>query len=545
MTPARLRPPRLRHAVLWIVLGWSASLVALVEAPLVKAAQARAWCVARTMVETGDWAVPRYNGEVRLKKPPLQSWVQAGAMTVAGSTDRRVAGFASWAAGLLFALGPFLLGRALGRPFAGFLGSLLLVTCRSAIVFGASPEHDVPFAGAIAVSLAALARALQPGARARSAFVAGLACGAAVLIKGPFALAFVLGTALVAGGARRARSDEPGRARLWTALLVGSLVPAAMWLAVLFVRLGGVSPVFDEMRRQALGEAGAHLKSGAANLFYYVGMIPKWAMPWSVILLPLAIVTIVRRRRGDASARPFPSFAARAFGVMLLVLTFVPAKQEHYLLPALPAAFLLGAVALENELRRHARAVRALPVALAALAVAFAAERALSASRVAGFGRLDATAFATLVALGALPLVFGRRRGPTRLVVLALVGAFGMTIEATRTGARRSAAADDVERAVAEALPRIPRGQAVLGFATGTREAFDTVAAYLHRTVERVASPAALDLRLASLERATVLVEQPEASLLAAAKRSLDRVAEIAPRRPAEKDRVVVYRLRR
>ena len=536
---------RPRHAIAWIVVGWAMSLGALFAAPLVKASQAGAWAVARTMVETGDYAVPRYNGEVRLKKPPLASWVQAGTMEVAGTTDRRVAGFASWCLGLLFAAGPFLLGVALGRPMAGFLASLLLVTCRSAVVWGASPEHDVPFAGLIALSLAFLARALARGARTRTAVVAGLACGAAVLVKGPFALAFVLGTALVAGGGRRARDGELARGRLWAVLVAGSLLPAALWLAVLLGRLGGVGPVFDEMRRQALGEAGAHLKTGVANVLYYVGMIPKWAMPWPLVLVPMLGVRAWRRRRGDRAVAPLPAFAVRSFLVTLLVLTVVPAKQEHYLLPALPAAFLLGACALEDAMRQRTRAARWIAPLLGALALAFVAERVLAARAVVPPGLvLFAIAGQAAVAM-AVVLVFRRAEAVTRLVPLVLVAAFGTTLVAGVADADRLRETDDVGRSVAALVPRVPERAVVLGFATGVREAFDTTAAYLHRVVERVTTVEALAARLAREPGATLLVELPEDALLAPVRASLERVGELAPPRPADKDRIVVYRIRR
>ena len=538
--PYAVRP---RHALVWIVIGWSMALGALVYAPLVKAAQARAWCVARTMVETGDFAVPRYNGEVRLKKPPLASWVQAGAMEAIGSTDRRVAGFASWFVGLLFALGPFLLGVALRRPYAGFLGSVLLVTSRSAAIFGASPEHDVPFAGTIAVSLAFLARATGVGGRWRTALLAGLACGAAVLVKGPFALAFVLGTALVVGGARRARPGELSRTTLWAALIGGSLLPAALWLGVLFARLGGVSPVFDEMRRQALGEAGAHLKSGLANALYYVGMIPKWSMPWTVVLVPMIAMTLWRRRRGERAPSALPSFAIRSFLVTVLVLTVVPAKQEHYLLPALPAAFLIGAVALENAMRQRIRLARAIPVALAALAVAFAVERAGPAIRAGMWSSVPWWRIAALLGVGALPVLAGGRRARLRLlfVPIAMFAAF----TASSGDAFRNRETDDVEISTQKLSDRVRADRPVIGYAAGVGEAFDTTAAYLHRVVTRVATIEALAARMDEAVGATVLVERPEDPALEPLRRRLERVGEISPVRPAEKDRILVYRVAR
>src|SRR5580698_4483372 len=40
----------------------------------------------REMLESGDWVVPRYLGELRTHKPPLIYWCQAAAMSVFGPT---------------------------------------------------------------------------------------------------------------------------------------------------------------------------------------------------------------------------------------------------------------------------------------------------------------------------------------------------------------------------------------------------------------------------------------------------------------------------
>ena len=41
----------------------------------------------RQMVQSGDWVVPRYLGELRTKKPPLIYWCQAAAMNVLGDNE--------------------------------------------------------------------------------------------------------------------------------------------------------------------------------------------------------------------------------------------------------------------------------------------------------------------------------------------------------------------------------------------------------------------------------------------------------------------------
>lgn len=38
---------------------------------------------AREIVESGDWMVPRMNGEYRLEKPPLPTWIAAAVESVA------------------------------------------------------------------------------------------------------------------------------------------------------------------------------------------------------------------------------------------------------------------------------------------------------------------------------------------------------------------------------------------------------------------------------------------------------------------------------
>ena len=90
----------------------------------------------------------------------------------------------------------------------------------------------------------------------------------------------VLGTALVAGWTAGTRGGVR-RATLWTALLVGAFLPVAAWLSVVAARLGSVSAVADEVLRQATGAEGAHVKRGVAWVAYYLGMVPKWAMPWT------------------------------------------------------------------------------------------------------------------------------------------------------------------------------------------------------------------------------------------------------------------------
>ena len=52
--------------------------------PLVDPDEGRYAAAARTMAETGDWVIPRFNGAPRLNKPPLAYWLQASFMLPLG-----------------------------------------------------------------------------------------------------------------------------------------------------------------------------------------------------------------------------------------------------------------------------------------------------------------------------------------------------------------------------------------------------------------------------------------------------------------------------
>ncbi len=56
-----------------------------IDNAMVKAiARAFRW---REMLESGDWAVPRYNGELRLQKPLLPYWLTATSYRLAGVSE--------------------------------------------------------------------------------------------------------------------------------------------------------------------------------------------------------------------------------------------------------------------------------------------------------------------------------------------------------------------------------------------------------------------------------------------------------------------------
>ena len=75
--------PRRRHVLLMSLLVAGLLGVFLVgngRVPLFDRDEPRYAVTSRAMLETGDWVVPRFLGEVRTAKPPAIYWLQAAAM---------------------------------------------------------------------------------------------------------------------------------------------------------------------------------------------------------------------------------------------------------------------------------------------------------------------------------------------------------------------------------------------------------------------------------------------------------------------------------
>jgi 4-amino-4-deoxy-L-arabinose transferase-like glycosyltransferase len=532
-----------RASVALVLVAWAlAALPATWHEPVRRAAQARAVAVARTMADTGDLAVPRYNGEVRLKKPPLQSWVQAGTMSALRTREPWAAGLGTWVVGMLFALGPWMLGAACGRPHAGLLGSLLLCATRATTWWGASPEHDVPFAGLVAASLAALVRALGPGSRPGAEWLAGLSCGAAVLVKGPFALAFVLGTAIVAVALPPRGAPRP-RLR-WVPSLVGALLPAAAWLAVVAARVGGVGAVFDEIGRQAGGDPGAHVPMGASYVLWYVAAIPAWSLPVSAFGL-VALLWALARRSATAPPRLHGlRVPAVATVVTFVALTATPAKQAHYLLPILPPLFLLFAAALEETCAGRPRLERALPVVVLVGAAVLLGSRIPGAVDEAGLSPWPpAIAGGVVVAVAGTGAACLGRRAVTAAVLIAGLGAAALTGIASALDAVRFRITEDYADSAADLAEQVDASLPLVGYARGAeREEFNSLAVAMGRPFARESDVEGVRRRLAAGASFHLLVLEIERDDVTPFADRLTPLGRLSPRRPGStRDPVWLY----
>lgn len=453
----------------WLAAAFLVLLCAVMLLPglgrsLVKRQQElRVLLAAREMAEGGDWLVPHFMGQERLRKPPLMYWLVAAAFQIRGSTESVAAGRAvSAVAGTAFVLLTFLGGGRLVGRRAAWKGSLVLLTSVGFIRHARLAETDM--AQALCCSLAALSLFSALTARGRSLrpwVLAGLFSGVGFMIKGPASLAlpvaaaltFVVARKFLAGQRREPRpagfdprvAAARSVAGAAAALLVFAAIAAPWYVAVAMKTAGANAQAGDEIAR-LLGES-AH-KSSA---LYYLWTLPARMGVWA-LAVPVAVVCAARRLRHHRG----PCFLLAWLASSFVILSALSSKQSHYaLLLFMPASLLVGwllshaarrlpAGAGWGAIRRAASEVtnrsRGFRVAfahwhlvaicllglVAGLAVSWLWIRAIPISWPAGIGLAGLVlALGAVVALLAL-LARGAVAGPLVLLALALAAGTGL-----------------------------------------------------------------------------------------------------------------------
>jgi 4-amino-4-deoxy-L-arabinose transferase-like glycosyltransferase len=315
--------------------------------------------ISREMLETGDWVTPRLNGVPYFEKPPALAWLGAGALAIGSRSPewalRLVPALATLAA--IVAIVRF--GNRAGGPALGGAAGLALAVTPLQVGMARTFSTDAPFSAAMTVALALLGvEVLESRARVGRLIAAGLALAAAVLLRGPVALALYLPIAALAG-----RRDGPRitlrRATLPAAL---SLLLAAPW----FLAESSRNPAFVQefFVRQHFGRAGA---PGAEKAFHsepiwFYGPVVLWAFGAAALVIPAAIFRATRRLAEERTGRAL-RFALLAAGWTLLFFTLLSGKRSSYVLPAIPWLALCLGAAFE-EARRCPRRARVLALGL-------------------------------------------------------------------------------------------------------------------------------------------------------------------------------------
>ncbi len=316
------------------------------------------------------WLVPNFGGEVRLRKTPLPYWMVAGLARLTGRVDAWTARLPSaLAAAGTVAIAVLLLRRQHDRRTA-LLAGAALVTSAGFLIVARSALSDMPMTLFTTACIAALWMGVERRGGGRCAWfvLAGAAGGLAMLAKGPAPALVLPGPVAVAAGlvvarlVRARRRGEPVAAEWrWTlggaaaGLAVFAAIALPWWIAV-YERVPHAWEVWKgESFDRATGDYGHEEPA-----WFYLVRMPGFVAPWT-IFFAWGLVLAVRDAWGNRRERP-PATARRVAGPgwllfvgawflgTLVTFSLAAGKQDHYILPLLPAAAIWTGMAMRHLL---------------------------------------------------------------------------------------------------------------------------------------------------------------------------------------------------
>lgn len=346
LTAAGWPRPWVQWLVLAVLLG--VGLLVRLDAPEIGLMEARNFVAAREIHAGGSWLLPTMNGELRLAKPPLPTWLVAAVMHLSGSTtDLGLLRLPSALGAALLVLFFWALARRLTPPHeqgrTAWLAAVVLASSLLLLTVGRDGNGwDVYCYCFMTGALAAAVRGLQSAGRVSWGWfaAAGMLIGLSILSKGPVApygmlLPFLIAYAL--------RGDRAALRRHWAGLLlmaaVGLGVGVAWPLQVLSQHLHAATEV-------AATESTAWANRHVQPIWFYISF-PAFMGLWA-----LAAVAALVWPYAAPRVRPYAPYALLLAWVAatLVLLSLVPEKKERYLLPVLPPLALLTAGLLRHWL---------------------------------------------------------------------------------------------------------------------------------------------------------------------------------------------------
>ncbi|MBM6993587.1 MAG: glycosyltransferase family 39 protein [Prevotella sp.] len=327
MSPSYRNPKPVLHKtsiVLLILLSIFTFFVNLPQLPT-DIMEIRNLVTAREMVQEGNWLVPTMNGDLRLEKPPLPTWIAGGIETLSADNlalQRTAAGVM----GAMCTLFLFLIVRKLSDDDDWPVATVVVfLTCYNLVLMGRSATWDIYCHAFMMGAIYFLTRGLTEQRRVWCHFpVAGVLLGLSFLSKGPVSFyTLLLPYLLVLGFLVRPR-------------LRGKWVPMILMLVIMaviggwwYVYLNVMHPV--EVAKVVHGETGAWSSHNVRPWYYYWQFFLEMGA-WAVLMLA-ALIYPYWIKRLKLRQEYVISFVW-AIG-MLVLLSLMPEKKTRYLLPML------------------------------------------------------------------------------------------------------------------------------------------------------------------------------------------------------------------
>ncbi|MDP4132210.1 MAG: glycosyltransferase family 39 protein, partial [Bacteroidota bacterium] len=298
--------------------------------------ESRNLVTAREMLQNGNWLQPTMNGEQRLEKPPLPTWITATVMAVSGQDNMAWLRLPAVLAGLLLIFFLFRLTEELtddkDLPFlaAGTAASSFYILFMARDISWDIFSHSFML-GAIWLIHKFLKNKIQkPGGY----IGAGILMGLSALSKGPVAfyallLPYLLARGFVYGWRIRTVKKTWLLAMILITLIIGLWWPVYSYLT---------NPDYSTFvtRKETTAWINRSIRP-----FYHYWSFPVQSGIWTIIAIIVLAFPYAQKRIN--SLLNYKLIAAWIW-VSVLLLSLFPEKKERYLFPVMiPLAILTAA----------------------------------------------------------------------------------------------------------------------------------------------------------------------------------------------------------
>jgi len=297
--------------------------------------EARNFVTAREMIEKGNWLIPTMNGELRLAKPPLPTWITALFGSWFGIENISMLRFPAAMVSSFMVITMYFFTISLNKnKIAALCNSLILASSFYIVYMGRTGTWDIYCHSFMLGAILLFHKAWKTENKNRGLFtIAGILLGLSFLSKGPvafFALLIPFLTAYSwAYGGKIILQKWPG-----LLLAIGIFIVISFWW-----------PIFISFAHAEEASAIAKLESGSwmnrhVRPFYYYWNFPIQSGIWTLVIFSSLIFPYAFKR---FKAKKEYKFALIWTLASVVLLSLIPEKKDRYLLPVLiPSALLAG-----------------------------------------------------------------------------------------------------------------------------------------------------------------------------------------------------------
>lgn len=319
--------------------------------------ESRNLVTAHEMVTYDNWLIPTMNGNLRLEKPPLPTWVAGGIEIIAGESlvaQRAAAGVmgALWA--LFFLLTVDVVCR---RRNVAVMSTLIFLTCYNVVLMGRTATWDIYCHAFMQGALWLLFRIYYgasplPRGRRWGAYIgAGVLMGLSFLSKGPVSFFALLLPFIVACAFLGRRPSGGSAAGVVTMIIVTIAVSAWWYVYIYYFHTDLATAVLHK-------ESGAWVNHNVRPFWYYWRYFLETGV-WALLTLAALLTPLFYRTlRRNSALR----FAVIWMFATVVLLSLLPEKKMRYLLPvmapcSMSVGLLLAAIADQWQQWRAGRII--------------------------------------------------------------------------------------------------------------------------------------------------------------------------------------------